>query len=82
MVFLYLGVCWVMVGKTLGMRTWKVELVTSEGQRVGWRAAIVRYLSAFLSLAPLGLGFWLCLLREDRACWHDRISGTRLRRCP
>lgn len=81
MIFLYLGICWVYIGQTLGMRAWKVELVTLDGQRPGWRAAGLRYLSSMLSVAALGMGFWSCLLREDRASWHDRISGTRLRRC-
>lgn len=81
MIFMYFGVCWVRIGQTLGMRAWKVELVTNDGKRADWRAAGVRFAASFLSLAPLGLGYWACLFRKDRACWHDRISGTRLRRC-
>jgi uncharacterized RDD family membrane protein YckC len=78
--FLYFGLCWVRAGQTLGMRAWKVELVMDNGDPPDVRAAALRYLAAYLSLLPLGLGFWLSLRREDRACWHDRISGTRLRR--
>ncbi len=81
MIYLYFVVCWVRIGQTVGMRAWKVELVTNDGNRAGWRAASVRFAASFLSLAPLGLGYWSCLLRKDRACWHDRISRTRLRRC-
>ncbi len=78
--FVYLGLCWTLAGQTLGMRAWKVEIVTAVGQRPGWGRCLGRFLAAGLSLAPLGLGFLLAVLRRDRACWHDRLSGTRLRR--
>jgi len=78
--FAYFGLCWTRAGQTLGLRAWRVEIVTDTGARPGWGAAAVRYGAAFLSTAALGLGFWSSLLREDRACWHDRLSGTRLQR--
>lgn len=78
--FAYYGVCWVYSGQTLGMRAWKTEVVTEDGHPPGWRASLIRFVSAFLSFAPAGLGLWAALLRDDRACWHDRLSGTRLQR--
>lgn len=78
--FAYYGVCWTQSGQTLGMRAWKVEVVDEDGRRPGWKPALVRFATAFLSFAPAGLGVLSALLREDRACWHDRLSGTRLRR--
>lgn len=80
--FLYLGLCWTRAGQTLGMRAWKVEIVDTEGRRPGWRASLVRFVAALVSALPLGLGFWASVVREDKACWHDRLSGTRLRRRP
>jgi uncharacterized RDD family membrane protein YckC len=78
--FLYLGLCWTQSGQTLGMRAWKTEIVDEGGRRPGWRASGVRFVASLLSAAALGLGYWVSLFREDRACWHDRVSHTRLRR--
>ena len=78
--FLYLGLCWTQAGQTLGMRAWKTEIVDAHGRRPDWRTSLVRFAASLLSAAALGLGFWVSLFREDRACWHDRVSGTRLQR--
>ena len=78
--FLYLGLCWTQSGQTLGMRAWKTEIVDETGRRPGWRTSLIRFAVSLLSAAALGLGFWMSLFREDRACWHDLVSRTRLRR--
>lgn len=78
--FLYLGLCWTQSGQTLGMRAWKVEVVDAHGNRPDWRTSAIRFAASLLSALPLGLGFWASLAREDRLCWHDRISHTRLQR--
>ena len=76
--FAYLGLCWTLAGQTLGMRTWRVDLLTVAGKRPGWGQCLGRFAASLLSLACLGLGFWVSLFRSDRACWHDLLSGTRL----
>lgn len=78
--FLYYGVCWTQAGQTLGMRAWKVEILTEDGERPGWRTAALRFIAAGLSIALLGLGFLVSAFRGDRATWHDRLSRTRLLR--
>lgn len=76
--FVYFGWFWTHGGQTLGMRAWGVRLVGQSEDRVSWRQSLVRYLTALVSLAPLGLGFlWAVFDRESRA-WHDHASGTRL----
>jgi uncharacterized RDD family membrane protein YckC len=80
--FLYLGLCWTRSGQTLGMRAWQVEIVDGSGRRPGWGASLIRFGGSLLSALPLGLGYWVSLFREDRSCWHDRLSGTRLQRRP
>lgn len=78
--FLYFGLCWTSSGQTLGMRAWKVEVVDENGHRPNWGTSLIRFGAALLSLAPLGLGYWVSAFRTDKLCWHDRISGTRLQR--
>ena len=80
--FSYLGLCWTRSGQTLGMRAWRVDLVTVDGSPLTWGRSLLRFLASLGSLSCLGLGFWISLFRKDRACWHDLVSGTRLLRRP
>jgi len=76
--FAYLGWCWTRGGQTVGMRAWKVRLRTGRETLPGWHAVGIRFAVSLVSALCLGAGFWLSLFRPDRACWHDRASGTRL----
>lgn len=69
---------WSGTGQTLPMKTWRLRLVTADGEPVTPRRALIRYLAVLLSLAILGLGFLWALLDRDRQFLHDRLAGTRL----
>jgi uncharacterized RDD family membrane protein YckC len=74
----FFGWFWTHGGQTLGMRAWKIKLVTVDGHRVGWRHAVVRGLCALLGAACLGLGYlWVCVDPKSRS-FQDLASGTRL----
>jgi uncharacterized RDD family membrane protein YckC len=70
---------WTHRGQTLGMRAWKIRVVRADGGTLSWRDAGYRWLAAWLAALPAGLGFLWGLVDRDRLCWHDRLSGTRLR---
>jgi uncharacterized RDD family membrane protein YckC len=80
--FLFYGGFWVRGGQTLGMRSWHIKLVRSDGGPVSWTDALKRFVFALLSLLCLGLGFLWVLYDRDKLAWHDRLSGTRLVRLP
>lgn len=69
---------WLRGGQTLGMQAWRIKLVNFEGEAPTPRQAIVRALSALLSAACLGLGYWWCLVDSRQRYWHDYLSGTEL----
>ncbi len=69
---------WIRGGQTLGMRAWRLRVVREDGEGLGFRDALVRYLCAILSLAALGLGFLWVFIDRDKLTWHDRLSKTRL----
>ncbi|MCG8488110.1 MAG: RDD family protein [Candidatus Thiodiazotropha sp.] len=69
---------WISGGQTLGMRAWRLKLVSMEGQPVDWRQALKRHFAAILSLLVFGLGFLWIVFDSDKLAWHDRLSGTRL----
>ncbi|MCG8434830.1 MAG: RDD family protein [Gammaproteobacteria bacterium] len=76
--FLFYGWFWTHGGQTLGLRAWKLKLVSVNGSDITWRAAGVRFLAAVLSWLLFGLGFiWRLLDRED-VTLHGRLSKTKL----
>ncbi len=73
---------WSRAGRTLGMQSWELRLETMDGQIPDLARASLRFFAALLSWLPLGLGFWWQRWDKDNLCWHDRLSGTRLRFYP
>lgn len=70
---------WTHGGQTLGMRAWKIELVTTTGGTVDWRCASMRFLAALLSWACFGLGFVWSVFDREGLSWHDKLSASHLR---
>lgn len=77
-VFAFFAWFWTHGGQTLGMRVWRLRLVSADGGPVSWQQAGRRFLAAALSLGCLGLGFLWVMHDRERRAWHDRLSGTRL----
>lgn len=77
--FLYLAWCW-RKGMTVGMRAWRVVIEREDGSTPGWGACLLRFAVSLVSAACLGLGFAWSLFDPRQRTWHDRASGTRLRR--
>jgi uncharacterized RDD family membrane protein YckC len=75
---LYATISWRRGGQTLGMRPWRLRVVTLDGAAPSRRALWVRYAVGSASLALAGLGFWWAWIDRDRLAWHDRASGTRV----
>jgi uncharacterized RDD family membrane protein YckC len=67
---------WTHGGQTSGMRAWRIRVVRDDGGPVGWGSALLRFVAAWASALPLGLGYWWSLFDPRRRCWHDRLSRT------
>ncbi|HQW21010.1 MAG TPA: RDD family protein [Rhodocyclaceae bacterium] len=66
-------------GQTLAMRTWKIRLVSAQGDAPpSLLQATSRFLLCWPSLLFFGAGIFWALLDNDRQFLHDRIVGTRL----
>lgn len=76
--FIFYGWFWTHGGQTLGMRSWKVFLITSDRTEMTWRRAFIRCAITLISWLPLGVGFWWQYLAKDRLSWADKMSGTQL----
>lgn len=69
--FLYF---WRNSGQTLAMKTWRIKLVSANGNRVSYRQCVLRLVAACIGLP---LFFW-ALVDRDGQFLHDRIAATRL----
>ena len=78
MLFLLFGWFWTHGGQTLGMRAWKIRVVTHDGYQLNWQQAFFRFVAAFVSLLVLFVGFLIALFDSNKLGWHDRFSRTRL----
>jgi len=76
--FAYLGSCWRYGGMTVGMRAWKVRLVSSDGQIISWPGCLLRFLVGMVSLTVLGLGILWALVDKKNRGWHDLAARTLL----
>lgn len=77
-VWFYFAFQWTRGGQTLGMKTWRIQLVSAAGAVVTWRQSVTRFALALVSLAALGAGFLWALGDPERRTWHDRAAGTRV----
>jgi uncharacterized RDD family membrane protein YckC len=77
--FLFYGWFWTHGGQTLGMKSWKMQLIQTDGNALTWSVASIRFVFAMLSWAVFGLGFLWSLVDNRNRTWHDIASGTELR---
>lgn len=75
---LFYGWFWSHGGQTLGMRTWKLKILTQSGQPLSLPQALLRLLLAIVTLAPAGLGWWWKFIDRDRQTLYDRLCGCRM----
>ena len=69
---------WCHGGQTLAMKTWRIRLLTPNGDPVRPARALLRFLLCWPSLGLGGIGIAWALVDRDRQFLHDRIAGTRL----
>ncbi|CAM4219801.1 RDD family protein [Vreelandella rituensis] len=68
---------WTRGGMTLGMQAWRLRVQTPDGFSISVMQSLIRCLTAWVSLAALGLGYWWVLFDGERRSWPDIVSGTR-----
>jgi uncharacterized RDD family membrane protein YckC len=74
-VFVFFAWFWTHGGQTLGMRAWKLRLQQADGSNIGWLQAVLRFVSACLTL---GLGLLWVLVDQRKRSLYDRISHSEV----
>lgn len=67
---------WYAAGQTVGMRAWRLKLISADGEKLRHRQCLSRVFSAPFSLIILGLGYLWSLFDRRGRCLHDVISRT------
>lgn len=76
--FLFYGWFWTHGGQTLGLRAWKIKVLTLDKQVISWPQAGLRFVFAVLSWMALGCGFLWILIDKNKRSWHDHLSKTAI----
>lgn len=72
----FYGWFWLHGGQTLGMKTWRLRLVTSDGRALTFEDVAKRSIIGTASLLLCAAGFlWVPVAGRT---WHDMASGTRV----
>jgi uncharacterized RDD family membrane protein YckC len=76
---LYFVVFWTLAGQTPGDRLLGIRVISTIGERIRIRQAILRFIGLLLSALPLGAGFLPILVDDRRRGLHDRLANTVVR---
>lgn len=71
-------VFWIKRGATLGMQTWRLELIDLNGNRPNLKTCVLRCVLAIVSFGMGGLGYFWLLFDPDKQTFHDRVTKTRV----
>ncbi|MDD1627213.1 MAG: RDD family protein [Methylococcaceae bacterium] len=78
MSFFFYGWFWTHGGQTLGLRAWKIKILTLDQKPINWTQALLRFTTSIISWAFFGLGFLWILFDKNQRSWHDHLSKTAL----
>ena len=74
----YLTWFWTHGGQTLAMQTWKIRVISTNGERMNIWQAIVRYFFAVTCISFFGCGIIWALFDRERQFLYDRLAGTKI----
>ncbi len=68
--------CWTRSGQTLAMQTWRIRLVTHDGQQVRKLRALCRYVLSWLWFMPALVTVWASGLKSSAAVFTALAVGV------
>ncbi len=81
MISAYYVISWRRVGQTIGMRAWRIKVVSNHNTSLTWQDCWKRLGAAMINLIIFNLG-WLGYLLPARKSLTDYLSHTRIERLP
>jgi uncharacterized RDD family membrane protein YckC len=80
--FLFFGYFWTRTGQTLGMQVWHLRVQTTDNRHITWLQALMRFMTAFVSIACIGLGYFWAIFDKEGRTWQCIASDTKIVRIP
>jgi len=67
--FVFYGWFWTHDGQTLGMRTWKIKIISDKGDKVSWKQSAIRFTSALVVSLPAITGLIWLFTDDNKRFW-------------
>ena len=75
--WLYFALFWIYGGKTLGMSSWKLRIISQDGNQITIIQTIIRFLSNIFTILFAGIPLFLRRLNNNRSL-SDLLSKTSI----
>ena len=75
--WLYFAMFWIYGGKTLGMSSWKLRIISQNGDQISINQTIIRFLSNIFTISFAGIPLFLRRLNNNRS-FSDLLSKTSI----
>ena len=76
--WLYFALFWIYGGKTLGMSSWKLRIVSQDGNRITLIQTIIRFLSNIITISLAGIPLFFRRINKNNRSLSDLLSKTSI----
>ena len=76
--WLYFALFWIYGGKTLGMSSWKLRIVSQGGNQITIIQTIIRFLSNIFTISLAGIPLFLRRISKNDRSLSDLLSKTSI----
>ena len=76
--WLYFAMFWIYGGKTLGMSSWKLRIISHDGNQITLIQTIIRFLSNIFTISLAGIPLFLRRISKNNRSLSDLLSKTSI----
>ena len=76
--WLYFAMFWIYGGKTLGMSSWKLRIVSQDGNRITLIQTIIRFLTNIITISFAGIPLFFRRINKNNRSLSDLLSKTSI----
>ena len=76
--WLYFAMFWIYGGKTLGMSSWKLRIISQNGNQISIVQTVIRFLSNIFTISLAGIPLFLRQINKDNRSLSDLLSKTSI----
>ena len=76
--WLYFAMFWIYGGKTLGMSSWKLRIVSQDGNQITIIQTIIRFLSNIITISLAGIPLFFRRINKNNRSLSDLLSKTSI----